>query len=535
MTKETRKQKLELMWIGKNNPDSNITNIESRILDERVDFSYGDKNTENMIIFGDNLLALKALLPEYENKIKCIYIDPPYNTGGAFEHYEDSVEHSTWLALMRDRLLLLQNLLTEDGSIWINLDDNEVHYCKVMCDEIFGRSNFVSTVIWQKKYAPKSDSKLFSVSHDFILVVAKNINKFKLGRLQKTEKQTNRYVNRDNDPRGPWKPDNVLRNEVRGYAIFPVKLPSGREVMPPAGTSWRYTKEKFAELITDKRVWFGVDGDGRPAIKRFISEVSSTIPATTIWLHEEVGHNDESKKESKVLFGDQLFGTPKPERLLERVISLATNPNDIVLDSFLGSGTTTAVAHKMKRKYIGIEVEKHAFTHVYPRMKKVVDGNDKLKLSEVLKWKGGGGFKFYVLAPSFIIIDEFGNPVIDPYYDDTKLIRAMCKLTNYIFSPSPTEYWKQGKGQGNNHIYITTQMLSVAMVQQIAQHLKPNEFLLICPKKFEHGCEKIDSRITVKKIPQSILNACQFGKKEYLLPIKDEPIEEIEEEEIVDD
>jgi adenine-specific DNA-methyltransferase len=206
-----------------------------------------------------------------------------------------------------------------------------------------------------------------------------------------------------------------------------------------------------------------------------------------------------------------------------------------VLDSFLGSGTTTAVAHKMARKYIGIEMGDHAYTHVHKRLKHVTDGSDQSGISKAVDWKGGGGFKFYEMAPSFIAIDEFGNPVIDRYFNDTKLIRAMCKLTGYTFSPSSKDYWKHGKGQGNDHLYVTTQMLSVAMVQQIVRHLGRNETLLICSKKYEPGCEKVDGRITIKKIPQSILKACQFGKKEYLLPIKERAIEEIDDEETVED
>jgi adenine-specific DNA-methyltransferase len=247
----TKKQKLELTWIGKENRPK----LEPRILLEDPAKSYHAKHRvasadsfDNRLIFGDNLLALKALEGEFSGKVKCVFIDPPYNTGSAFTHYDDGVEHSIWLSLMRDRLEIIKRLLSEDGSLWITIDDNEAHYLKVLCDEVFGRGNFVATVIWQKKYAPKSDSKYFSESHDFVLVVAKQLDRFNLRRLPKTEKQTGRYTNRDSDHRGPWKASDVLRNEARDYAIFPVKLPSGREVMPPAGTSWRYTKEKFAEL-----------------------------------------------------------------------------------------------------------------------------------------------------------------------------------------------------------------------------------------------------------------------------------------------
>ena len=253
----TKKQRLELTWIGKDVRPQ----LEPRILLEDPERSYtaahrvsDDDIFDNRLIFGDNLLALKALESEFAGKVKCIFIDPPYNTGSAIKDYDDGIEHSSWLSLIRDRLDILRNLLSDDGSLWITIDDNEAHYLKVLCDEVFGRANFVSTVIWQKKYAPKSDSKFFSQSHDFVLVIAKDISRFQLRRLAKTEKQTGRYTNRDNDPRGAWKASDVLRSEVRDYAIFPVRLPSGREVLPPSGTSWRYTKEKFDELIADNRI-----------------------------------------------------------------------------------------------------------------------------------------------------------------------------------------------------------------------------------------------------------------------------------------
>jgi len=386
-----------LHWLARDHTLKAAAQVPCRVLRPVDALSAGEAGTGNMLIQGDNLHALKALLPYYRGAVKCIFIDPPYNTKSAFEHYSDSLEHSKWLDMMYPRLELLRELLSEDGSIWVTIDDHEAHYLKVVMDEIFGRGNFVSTVTWQKKYAPKSDSKYFSESHDFILVYAKHLDTFNLGRLPKTDKQTGRYTNRDNDPRGPWKASDVLRNEARDYAIFPVKLPSGREVLPPSGTSWRYTKEKFAELISDNRIWFGINGDARPAYKRFLSEVTDTIPSTTVWLHDEVGHNDESKKEMRALFEEDLFNTPKPERLLERVLTLATSPGDLVLDSFLGSGTTCAVAHKMGRRYIGIELGDHARTHCVLRLKKVIEG-DQGGISNAVNWQGGGGFRFFTLG-----------------------------------------------------------------------------------------------------------------------------------------
>ena len=371
--------------------------------------------TDNLLIQGDNLEALKALLPFYRGEVKCIFIDPPYNTKSAFEHYDDNLEHAQWLSMMLPRLQLLRELLREDGSIWVTIDDNEGHYLKVLMDEVFGRGNFVATSIWQKKYAPKSDSKYLSESHDFVLAYGKKLDALTLNRIQKGEKQTSRYVNKDNDPRGPWKASDVLRSEVRDYAIFPVRLPSGREVLPPTGTSWRYTREKFAELIADSRIWFGADGDARPAYKRFLSEVTDSMPATTIWPFDEVGHNDESKKEMRGLFEHELFGTPKPERLLQRILHIATNEGDLVLDSFLGSGTTAAVAHKMGRRWIGIEMGEHARTHCLPRLEKVIAGEGG-GISRAVGWGQprpdgtpwnaalhGGGFRFARL----------GEPIFD--------------------------------------------------------------------------------------------------------------------------
>lgn len=526
------KQKLELTWIGKNNPEYDISNIEPRILEENPELSNcsNDPNTENMIIHGDNLLVLKALLPEFEGKIKCIYIDPPYNTGNAFEHYDDSVEHSTWLSLMRPRLELLRLLLDPDhGSIWISIDADESHYLKVLCDEVFGRSNFIDEVIWQRAYSPINLKKTLSRCHDTIFVYAKNKTKqFSLNKLLRSIEANNRYSNPDNDPRGDWKSSDSSVGPRIEEKVYEIVTPSGRKVLPSDGRCWLYTKKRFQEMLDDNRIWFGPKGDAIPSVKKFLSEVRDGIVAMTLWTYQEVGHNQDAKREIKILFGEDVFVTPKPERLLHRILTLATNPGDFVLDSFLGSGTTAAVSQKMGRKYIGIEMGEHAYTHCKIRLDKVIDGSDQGGISKVLKWKGGGAYKFYELAPSFITKDEFGNTVIDEYYNETKLIKAMCKLMNFTYKPSETEYWKQGIGQGKNYLYITTQLLTSGMIQQIASHFAEGESLIICPKKYEPGADKIDSRITIKKIPQSVLKSCQFGKKEYLLPIKETAMEEIE-------
>jgi len=479
----------------------------------------------NRLIFGDNLLALKALEQEFAGKIKCIYIDPPYNTGSAFTHYDDGLEHSIWLSLMRDRLELLHTLLSDDGSIWITIDDNEAHYLKVLCDEIFGRSNFLSTVIWQKKYAPKSDSKHFSESHDFVLVYVKQIERFQLKRLPKTEKQTDRYINRDNDLRGPWKASDVLRNEARDYAIFPVKLPSGREVWPPSGTSWRYTKEKFNELINDNRIWFGVDGNARPAYKRFLSEVTDTIPSTTIWTYDEVGHNDESKKEMRTLFSNDLFSTPKPERLLHRILQLASNPGDLVLDSFAGSGTTGAVAHKMGRRWIMVELGEHCHTHIIPRMKKVIDGTDQGGISKAVNWQGGGGFRYYRLAPSLLEKDKWDNWVISKEYNAAMLAAAMAKHEGFVYNPDETLYWKQGRSTEKDYIFTTTNFITVEYLDGIHEEMAPGESLLLCCKSYQEACADRYPNITAKKIPNMLLGRCEFGRDDYSLNIANMPVD----------
>jgi adenine-specific DNA-methyltransferase len=528
-------KKLELTWIGKEKRPK----VEPRILLEDSAKSYhakkrlGDNDIfDNRLIFGDNLLALKALEQEFSGQVKCVFIDPPYNTGSAFTHYEDGLEHSIWLGLMRDRLEIIKNLLSDDGSLWITIDDNEGHYLKVLCDEVFGRTNFVSTVIWQKKYAPKSDSKYFSTSHDFVLVIAKDLTKFNLGRLAKTEKQTGRYTNRDNDPRGPWKASDVLRNEARDYAIFPVTLPSGREVLPPSGTSWRYTKEKFAELIADNRIWFGVDGDARPAYKRFLTEVTDTIPSTTIWTYDEVGHNDESKKEMRALFTENLFDTPKPERLLERVIALATQPGDLVLDSFAGSGTTGAVAHKMGRRWIMVELGDHCHTHVIPRLQKVIDGEDKGGVTDACGWQGGGGFRYYKLAPSLIINDRWGNPVINPEHNAAQLAEALSKLEGFTYAPSEVHWWKHGHSSERDFIYVTTQNLSADQLQALSDEVGHDDTLLVCCAAF-HGATAAKAaerwpNLTLKKIPKMVLARCEWGHDDYSLNVANLPMAQIE-------
>ena len=384
---------------------------------EDVGKSFGDRNTDNMLIHGDNLLALKALEQDFAGKIKCVYIDPPYNTGNAFEHYDDGLEHSIWLSLMKPRIEMLHRLLSNDGTLWISIDDDESHYLKVLCDEVFGRKNFVNNVIWEKKHTRQNDAKWLSDNHDHILCFAKNKEVWRPNLLARTDSMDERFSNPDNDPRGPWASQPLQVKTPSGNCIYEIVTPVGRKVMPPKGRSWQFKKERYEELVKDNRIWFGQDGNNVPRIKKFLSEVKQGLVSTTLWGHEEVGHNQDAKMEMKYLFPEASFATPKPERLIQRILTLATNEGDLVLDSFLGSGTTAAVAHKMKRRWIGIELGEHCHTHCLPRLKKVVDGTDQGGISKAVNWNGGGGFKYYYLAPSLLKEDKHGNWVIDERYN----------------------------------------------------------------------------------------------------------------------
>jgi len=401
-----------LNWLNREQALIKAQTVPYRLLEADTQLDYGDPAATNMLIQGDNLEALKALLPYFAGQVKCIYIDPPYNTGNAFEQYDDSLEHSLWLTLIYPRLELLREIMSDEGSIWISMDDSEGQYLKVVMDEIFGRKNFVSTIIWRKNYSPKSSAKYISDDHDYIFVYAKNKDVWRPNLMPRTEKQNKRYRNIDNDPRGPWKPGGIDARNYYSEGTYSITTPSGRVIDgPPKGAYWRYSQEKLMELDADNRIWWGKDGNNVPAIKRFLSEVSQGIVPQTYWPFEDVGHTQEAKQESVILFNDDPFGTPKPERLIERVIHIATISGDLVLDSFLGSGTTAAVAHKKGRRYIGIEMGKHAVSHCVPRLKKVIDG-EQGGVSEAVNWQGGGGFHFYRLGETVFLPDGSTNPKV---------------------------------------------------------------------------------------------------------------------------
>lgn len=378
-------------------------------LEEAPELGYGETDSGNLLIRADNLMGLKALCPYYAGRVKCVFIDPPYNTRKDFGHYRDNMEHAQWLEMMYPRLELLNELLAEDGSIWAIIDDDEGHYLKVLMDEIFGRKNFVANVVWQKKHTRASDARWFSDNHDHILAYAKNKMMWRMHLLPRTELQNAAFSNPDKDPRGKWASEPLqVRTPNKNY-IYEIENPAGKKFLPPQGRSWQCSKERYEELVRDNRIWFGEKGTNVPRLKKFLSDVQDGLKAITIWTHAEVGHNQEAKTEAKKIAPDNAFLTAKPERLIQRVLHLATQPGDLVLDSFLGSGTTAAVAHKMGRRYIGLEMEDTAETHCVPRLRAVVDG-EQGGISESVKWQGGGGFRFLRLGGAVFNEDDSVNP-----------------------------------------------------------------------------------------------------------------------------
>lgn len=544
----TQKQKLELTWIGKDVRPK----LEPRILLEDPDKSYHAPHRvtdhdvfDNRLIFGDNLLALKALEQEFSGQVKCIFIDPPYNTGSAFSHYDDGLEHSIWLSLMRDRLELIRRLLSDDGSLWITIDDNESHYLKVLCDEVFGRSNFVANVVWQKKSSPQSNATWLSDSHDHILVFARDKTIWQPMKLPRTEEQNSIYKQSDEYDgirddgtwygRGPWFPGDFtisLASGQRGKQfartgissnIYEITTPSGRVVLPASGRCWAYTRESYERLLDDHRVTFGSSGNNKPCIKRFLSEIAGDgVVAMTNWHYSEVGENRIAAQEVKVFNPNDPFATPKPEKLLHRILLLATQEGDLVLDSFAGSGTTGAVAHKMGRRWIMVELGEHCHTHIIPRMQKVIDGTDQGGVSKIVEWEGGGGFRYFSLAPSLLEKDKWGNWVINQEYNAAMLAEAICKLEGFVYAPSDTIYWQHGHSTEQDFIYVTTQNLGPEQLQQLSDEVGSERTLLVLCAAFRGSADHYPN-LTVKKIPKQVLSRCEWGHDDYSLKVENLP------------
>lgn len=395
-----------LNWLTRDEDIRAAQKVPYRLLEEVPELSAGDRDTGNMLIQGDNLEALKALLPFYAGQVKCIYIDPPYNTGAAFEHYDDNLENSIWLGTIWPRLELLRDLLSDDGSLWVNIDDRQGHYLKVVLDEIFGRSRFVANVVWQKRTS-RENRKAIGSAHDHILVYAPaGAQEWKKYRnlLPDTDRG---YANPDADPKGPWRSIPFSAQGFRANQMYKITTPSGDVLDPPKGRCWGATEPEFIRIRdVEKRVYFPKNGRGRPRIKKYQFEESGLAPMTW-WTAASFGDNQQAKKEILELFNDEdAFDTPKPEKLIERIFHIATKPGDLVLDSFLGSGTSMAVAMKIERRSIGIEMGEHAATYCVPRLHKVIEG-EQGGISQAVGWKGGGGFRFYRLGPP--VFDEEGH------------------------------------------------------------------------------------------------------------------------------
>lgn len=501
--------KLELTWVGKY--EKRV--IEPRILVEDKSKSYGDPTSENMLIHGDNLIALQALQQDFAGKIKCIYIDPPYNTGSAFAQYDDSVEHSIWLNIMWERLQLLHSLLSDNGTIWISLDDNEAHYLKILGDEIFGRRNFIADIAWEKSDSPRMDAKLFSTRYDHTLVFAKNIAQAQINQVI-TDEVPEHYNKTDCDGRKYYlKPLRSMgkndAREARPNLYYAMIAPDGTEVYPirTDGTdgNWRWSKAKIdanPELIE----WVNSRKGWSPYYKIYADEHSAR-PPETLWHFKYAGSNRNAMAEIKALFGgDKAFDTPKPEKLIRQILNVATEPGDWVLDSFLGSGTTIAVAQKMCRRYIGIEMGEHAYTLCKVRLDKVIDG-EQGGISKDIDWHGGGGYHFYELAPSLLVKnDKIPVYQVNPEYTFEMMCEAICKLEGFRYQPDGNIH---GYSSENRFIHITTEFVNAEYIMSVATTLGEDQSLLIYGLKIQSDL-RLPDNIEVKKIPKDLLEKCDF-------------------------
>lgn len=582
-------QKLELTWLGKNTE----IKIEPRLLiedKEKSNCKY-DPTTENMLIHGDNLLALKALERNYTGKVKCIYIDPPYNTGSAFEHYDDNLEHSTWLSLMRPRLRILKELLDTEGAIFIQIDDEEYAYLKVLCDEVFGRSNYINTIsVLMKNIAGASgggEDKRLKKNIEYIIVYAKDYVKLKSFEPIYNLKPISSLVEQYRNEGKSWKYTTALLDpgkekyigstvdgngtEIKIYQRAAFIIKPITKIMKEENLTEDQAYNKYAKYIfqtampqssirprvMQKVLEVGKESDlysikyvpktGRNKGKEYeqfykgdtfrlfawLKDVATEIDGKvykrdlqgTYW--DFVGETKNLTKEGRVQFPKG----KKAEKLIERIFTMATSEGDLVLDAFLGSGTTAAVAHKMGRKYIGIEMGDHAYTHCKVRLDKVIDGSDQGGISKSVNWQGGGAYKFYELAPTLIHQDEFGEYVINNTYDAAMLAAAVALHEGFTFAPDGEVFWKQAKGNENSYLFVTTRHINGSYLDAIKSTMQEGEYLIIACKSYEAGLEKRYPHITIKKIPQMLLNRCEFDRNNYNLNIVHPPVYEEEDEE----
>lgn len=471
-----------------------------------------ERAKDNLLIRGDALHALTSLngLPEYakelQGAVRLIYLDPPFNTQQAFAQYDDALEHSVWLTMMRDRLLQLKKLLAPDGSIWVHLDDAEMAYCRVMMDEVFGRENFVAGVVWEKADSPRNSARWFSTDHDYILVYARNQEVWRPNRLARTDKADAIYTNPDNDPRGSWLPGDPYANKPYSSGEYSVVGPTGRTFRPPPGRFWRVSEDRLKALDIDGRIWWGPKRDARPSIKRYLTEVGDLVPRT-LWSRLEVGSNRTSKNEIRKLFpGIEAFGTPKPERLMERIIAIASNPGDIVLDCFAGSGTTAAVAHKMGRRFIAVEWSRDTLERFTgPRLEKVVAGEDPGGITESAGWEGGGGFRVLDVAPS-MFDDDDGQVVLADWAFGTALGEATAAQLGFAYDPEALPFCGR---KGRTRLVVVDGIVNEAVVRLLVAELADDERLMICGTMIDGAARDVLTDLrpgsSLRKVPESIL------------------------------
>ena len=539
-----KNEKLELTWIGK----GIRPRLEPRILLEDPEKSYHAKQRfadndqfDNRLIFGDNLLALKAIEQEFTGRIKCIYIDPPYNTGSAFEHYDDGLEHSIWLGMMRDRLEILHRLLRKDGVIFVHIDDNEHAYLKVLMDEIFGRRNFCGQFIWEKKKKPSFLNANMGIVTEYILAYSpdRSSSPAFIGGLT-TEGKKYPLNNAGNGlqtlvfppesvefrcPDGPYVPQDMSEGAIVTRLLDRLIVKNGKNSNAfRLEGEWRYSQRKLDEIIAAKETLVISKIPFRPNHIKAGGEEKKIKNLLSI-AHYQISTYEDSNAESEALFGENAFDYPKPEMLLSTLISAVTSPGDWVLDTFAGSGTTGAVAHKMGRRWIMAELGEHCHTHIIPRLRKVIEGADPGGITEAVGWRGGGGFRYYRLAPSLLEKDKWGQWVISKEFNAAMLAEAVCKLEGFNYAPSDTLYWQHGHSTERDFIYVTTQHLSADQLAQLSDEVGPERTLLVLCAAFrvsKSGTERYPN-LTVKKIPKQVLSRCEWGHDDYSLKVENLP------------
>ena len=498
------------VWVDRDHPAAHEVRL-TRETSAVGTFDSSDPHLDNTIFVGDSLDAMRVMceVPEfaerYAGKVKLIYADPPFNTGQTLTHYDDWMEHATWLSFMWDRLMAMKDLLAPDGSIWVHLDDAEVHRMRCLMDEVFGADYFIGTIIWQKSDTVRNDARRFSTAHDYILVYGPP--DWLVNRLPRPESMNAVYKNPDNDPRGPWLPGTLISPGFRASGDFEVITPGGATHRAPVGTSWRVPRSTFDDLLADNRIWFGAKGTAAPQRKLFLSEAKDRV-VDTVWDVKEVGGNRQSKAEIKKLFpGEVPFSTPKPERLLERIIHIASNEGDLVFDPFAGSGTTAAVAQKMGRRWATSELSlENVDQFVAPRLAKVVEGEDLGGITEPVGWEGGGGFRTVVVEPSLYEVSADGMVFLRDDVSAEDLARAMAGQMRFTYTPEAAPFC--GK-RGRMLLAVVPGVVGVEEIDDLVAKLPENTRLTLAAGALLPGAAdhlaKVSRGSRALKIPRDVL------------------------------